>query len=438
MKFPARVLIPLVAALLLAGGVLGYAWWQLSTTQERLQERVRTRAEQEDAGVRSGTGAAVREDPVDAGDIVLIHLRQGDLLALQGDWAGAEKQYQESVDAGGGIPALRKLAQAQMQRREIVQVKDTIRELRRLGARSEDLLLLDVIVALRTGEIVQAQQALTAAQDSPQKNYGSALLAIIQGRHDAAKQELAAVINGWDPALRSYGRTLQSAYDEYALFPESREIHLTTLLARALAQVQECELALPLLAGVVKQEDDYRDAWTVQGYCELTSERAPEALSSFEKAYAIDPEKPEIQYFLGRTYMVLKQWQNASTFLQYALKNGFEPRKELHRRLADAAQQADDLPLALDQYRALVAEPDADLAAFEKTVSLAIATDKKEDAYQFAQSAVKKWPDSGKAHELVGWSALETGRNDEAKTELEKALKLDPRLEKARELLQKL
>ncbi len=435
MKFPARILIPVVAAILLAGGVLGYAWWQLSTVQQRLQEQVHTLTEREDAAISSGSGTTMRDDPLDAGDVVLIHLRQGDLLGLQGDWAAAEKEYRISVSAGGGIPALRKLATAQMQRRDIPQVKETIRELRRLGARSEDLLLLDVIVALRTGELLQAQQVLAGAADSPQKHYGSALLAIIQEKHDLAKQELTSVMNGWDPALRAHARTLLAAYDEFALFPESRALHLTTLLARSLAQVQECELALPLLAGVVKEEDNYRDAWTVQGYCELTTERASEALASFEKAYAIDPEKPEIQYFLGRTYMVLRQWTNASTFLQYALVNGFEPKRELRRRLAEAAEQAQELSLALEQYRALIAEPDADLAIFEKTVTLAIAIGKKEDAYQFAQAAVKKWPDSGKAHELLGWSAAETDRKDEARTALEKALRLDPSLQSARERL---
>ena len=103
MKFPARYLIPVVAAVLLAGGVLGFAWWQLSTVQLRLQERVRSLAEEQDTLDRSGSGATVQEDPLDAGDVVLIHLRQGDLLGLQGDWAGAEKEYQMSVDAGGGI-----------------------------------------------------------------------------------------------------------------------------------------------------------------------------------------------------------------------------------------------------------------------------------------------------------------------------------------------
>lgn len=437
MKLSARVLTPILAAFLLTAAVLSYAWWQLNITQESLQRRVRALTEQQDQVAVSGSGTTTPE-PVDGGDVILIHLRQGDLLALQGNWGGAEKEYQASVDAGGGISALRKLAQAQMQRREIEKVKATIQELRRLGAKSEDLLLLETLVDLRTGEMVKAEQILVAAADSPQKAYSMALMMIVRGRHDEAKQELQSALNGWDPALRAYARTLMAAYDEFALFPESKPLHLTTLLARALAQVQECELALPLLAQVVAEQDDYRDAWTVQGYCELTTERYPEALASFEKAYAIDPEKPEIQYFLGRTYMTLEQWKNASTFLQYALVNGFEPKKEARRRLGDVAEKIPDLPLALEQYRGLVTEPDADIAVFQKTVSLAIQTDKKEDAYQFAQSAVKKWPDMAQAQELLGWSAAETGRKDEAKAALEKALQLDPGLASARERLGKL
>ena len=435
MKFPARVIIPLLAAILLAGGVLGYAWWQLSATQEQLRMRMRTLVEE-----KQGTSsiAAREQEPADTGDRVLIHLRQGDLFVLQGDWTGAEKEYQASVDAGGGIAALRKLAQVQMQRREVAKVKGTIQELQRLGARSEDLLLLRVLVALRTGELAQAEQALANAPDSPQKHYSSALLAIVQGKHDNAKKNLQTVLSGWDPSLREYARTLQAAYDEFALFPESRPIHLTTLLARALAQVQECELALPLLGQVVAEQDDYRDAWTVLGYCELTTERTADALASFEKAYAIDPEKPEIQYFLGRTYMVLEQWKNAATFLQYAIVNGFEPKKEVRRRLAKESEKAQDLPLALEQLRALLTEPDADIATFTKAVTLSLQTDKKEDGYLFAQAAVQKWPTSGKAFELLGWSAADTNRTNEAKAALQKALQLDPSLKSARERLQKL
>jgi predicted negative regulator of RcsB-dependent stress response len=125
MKVSARVAIPVVTAILVSGGLIGYAWWQLNSTEWRLQQQVRALADKEGQAAQSGATMSV-DDAVDAGDVVLVHLRQGDLLSLQGDWANAEKEYQASVDAGGGIPALRKLAQAQLQRREIDKVKASI------------------------------------------------------------------------------------------------------------------------------------------------------------------------------------------------------------------------------------------------------------------------------------------------------------------------
>ncbi|KKW37071.1 MAG: hypothetical protein UY85_C0064G0005, partial [Candidatus Peribacteria bacterium GW2011_GWB1_54_5] len=189
---------------------------------------------------------------VDPRDQALFHLRQGDLLALRGQWAEAQEEYEKAVDANGGLPALRKLAQAQLQRRDMNGVHSTLRQLKKAGAKTEDLLLLESIVALRTGELLETRRLLQNAEDSPQKHYGLALLSIIEGNHEQAQIELQEVINGWEPVLRSNARTIMAAYQEFALFEESLNIHLITLLARALAQVQECELALPLLVQVTQ------------------------------------------------------------------------------------------------------------------------------------------------------------------------------------------
>lgn len=442
MKLPYRVIIPITAAVVLSTSLLAYAWWQLNESSLGIREQLELMM----AGGTQSSGSSSDldssaprvESPLDDDDTVLFRLRQGDLMALQGDWSGAEREYEAAASAGGGVAALRKLATAQMQRREIDKVKKTIQELRSAGASGDDLMLLQAIVSLRTGEMVKAQQLLTDAPDSPHKHYGLTLLHIVQGKNDDAKKEITATVNGWEPTLRSYARILQSAYDEYALFSESRSIHLTTLLARSLAQVQECELALPLLGHVIAEADNYRDAWTVQGYCELTTERFPEALASFQKAYAIDPEKPEIQYFLGRASIALKQYRNAVTFYQYALVNGFEPKTEVRRRLAEAALLADDKPTAYEQLKALVVEPEADVPLFEKVVTLAVELQKKEDAYQYALTATAKWPDDAATQELLGWGAYETGRMDEAREALHKALQREPTRERAKELLQKM
>ncbi len=432
MKLRLSLVLPLVCALLVAGGVWLLIWWQISHTSDRLRKNI------SGGGTTADAAFALPDDIGDEGDAVLIHLRQGDLQALQGDWAAAETEYRASVESGGGIPALRKLAQAEMQRRNFDGVKATIATLKREGAKEEDMLLLESLVLLRTGELTQAQTLLTGAVESPQKQYGLALLAIVQGDNETAKKDLAQVQTGWDPTLRAYARTLQAAYDEAALFPQTKPIHLTTLLARSLAQAQECELALPLLAPVVKEQDDYRDAWIVQGYCQLTTERFDEALASFEKAYNIDPEKPEIQYFLGRTYVALKDNANAATFLKYALENGFEPKKEARVRLAAAASAAGDTELAWEQYDQLARESDVDIKTVETLVALSLTIGKKQEAMGYAEAAVKRWPEEAKAYELLGWTQVENGDKETGKKNLEHALELDPDSAGAKDKLGKL
>ena len=423
MKIPTRVIAPVLLAAVCAGLLLAFLWWQL--TQSTLQLNTDEFVDTELLGTDIVT---ISEEPIDTADLSLMHLRQGDIYALRGEWAAAEEQYEESVKAGGGLPSLRKLAQTQMQRRDMKGVRSTLKKMKAEGARAEDVLLLEVIIQLRSGELIEAQKVLETAEDSPQKHYGLSLLAIIQGNHQRAIEELALTANGWDPVLRSYARTLQAAYDEFALFPKGSDIHLITLLSRALAQVQECELALPLLIQVTTVKDDYRDAWVVQGYCELTTERYEQSLSSLEHAYSLDPQKPEIQYFLARAYAALGEYQNAITFFEYALSNGFMPQNEVRRLIARYALEIDSPNLALEQYEAITNDPNADLEAFEGYVTAAISLGHADDALDKAEFAAKKWPDDARAHELHGTVAAQMGKTKAAKKAFEKALKINPDL----------
>jgi tetratricopeptide (TPR) repeat protein len=427
MKFPLRIVVPISSALLVAGTVVGVTWWQLSSASIRLSGT--------QGNVSVDTGNIPANPSPATNDRVLLQLRQGDVAALDGEWAVAQKAYEDAVRIGGGMTALRKLAQAQMQRRDHNGALSTITKMEAQGAKEEDVTLLRSILLLRTGELVQAKALLDSAPESPHRQYGLALLSIIQSDHDAAKEHLQAVLNGWDPTLRTYGRALQSAYDEYAQFPKSPSVHLTTLLARALAETQECELALPLLNQVTTTQNDYRDAWMVQGYCEYVTERPQEALPSFEHAYNLDPEKPEIQYFLGRTYFALKDYDNSKKFLSYALQNGFKPEADVRQRLASVGLQTHDTSLTLEQYIALADLPDAVIGSYAQLITLRLSLEQKEEAYQDAQKAVQKWPDEAQAYDLLGWTAIETGRKQEAHIALEHALELDPDLQSAKDRL---
>lgn len=406
-----RIAIPVLFAVACAGALTAGLGWQVSRTRALLSEHIgavplqegQTGALPDDAGL----GLLGRQDAVTA-------IRAGDLAALDGSWTDAERLYQQAVDARGGVPALRKLAQAQIQRREYTEAKRTIEQLQRKGVRAEDILLLNVSIGLRTGELAATRTQLNAADDSPHRSYGLALLDVLQGNHDSAQAELQAVENGWEPSLRAAARTIHAAYEEYSLFPDSPNIHLITLLARAFAQVQECELALPLLQQVTQQEDDYRDAWMVQGYCELTTERTAEALASFEKAYAIDPEKPEIQYFLGRTFALRDDHANALTFLEYALKNGFTPESEVRLLIAREAMATGDAPLAMEQFDTLLAGDAASLDIAEEAVHTALQANLLEEAYVIAKSTATRWPDDAASWTVLATAAERAGHAEEA------------------------
>jgi tetratricopeptide (TPR) repeat protein len=193
-----------------------------------------------------------------------------------------------------------------------------------------------------------------------------------------------------------------------------------------------------MLSPVLAAQDDYRDAWIVQGYCQLTTERPDEAKLSLERAYAIDPQKPEIQYFLARTFSKLGDHQAAVTYLKYAIENGFSPLAEAKRLLAAEAFATGDTALALQQLDEIARADGASIDAYADFVTAALGTDRKEEAYAMAQSAVAAHPDNAVAHDLLGWAAAETKRKDEARAELQKALDLDPTLQSARDRLSEL
>lgn len=435
MAISRRIWVPASFALLCVAVIGAYLFLQLDGTRAFLQN----------LQTKVGTGSSVTGNltltplPVnDADDEALLHLRKGDVMALRGDWADAQKEYQEGVNHGGGLTALRKLAQAQLQRRDTKGALDTLDQLRRNGAKEEDLVLLESLIYIRSGDLAKAKGVLSAAADSPHKQYGLALVAIAENDLDGSKVQLQAVLAGWEPVLRAYAKTLLAAYDEYALFPESPHIHLLTLLSRALADVQECEVALPLLQTVVNTQDDYRDAWIVKGYCELTTERTQDALASLERAYQIDPQKPETQYFLGRAYAMLGDHMNALTFLQYALENGFTPKKEVRRVIANEAMATGNFSLAMEQYEADTTDADADFDAYLTYVTTALTQGQKQEAYLKAKEATDKYPSDARSFDLLGTAAIANDAKDEARAALQKALELDPTLQSAKQKLEQL
>ncbi len=437
MKIPPRIYIPAALALAVVGGVGALLIWQI-----RASVNVIELAFQSIQGTKESIfnpGASTQDLNPQNQSEALIRLRQGEIFERRGEWSQAEEQYKNSVTSGGGAPALRKLVRIQLQRREYDAAGDSINSLRKETRDTDEIMLLSGLLQLRTGKIEAARQTFSAKPETSQGQYGLALAAIAAGEYAAAQDQLKLATQNSDATIRTYAATLLGAFNEFALFAEGQDSHLSTLLGRALAQVGECESALMLVNDVTAKQDRYRDAWIVKGYCEFTTERLQDALASLERAYSIDPEKPETQYFLARTHAALGDPQNAVTFLQYAILNGFSPAKDARELLAQYALELGDTDLALEQYRAIAQDPGSDFAAHEKYVNLALQLpNRAQEAYQAAKDAQAKWPDDPGPLTLLGKAAAALGARDEAEKSFREALRIDPKFAKATEELNNL
>lgn len=436
-KIAPRIAIPVALALLIATLVGGLFLWQIHSSVDAIENAFHMRI-----GInRNSATSSMSEGQDDAlsQSEALLLLRQGEIFERRGQWQQAEERYQKSVESGAGAPAIRKLVSLQLQRREYDKARESLAKLKKEDESSPDVVLFSGILDLESGKIDSALRTFNKQPELPQSQYGLGLTAIAQLRHDDAKEAFAKAAQGNDPAVRALANVLLGAYNEFALFPEGQDIHVKTLIARALAEVNRCELALPLVTGVTATQGKYRDAWIVKGYCEFTTERSREALTSLEQAYAIDPQKPEVQYFLARTYESLGDPQNAVTFLQYAIQNGFEPEKDARELLVDYALELGNIGLALEQEKLLSEADDASLATVAKYIDLALSVPERAgEAYEAAKTAVKKWPNDAAAQTLLGRTLAAMGKPDDAERQFNEALRLDPKYGVARQELEKL
>ncbi|MEQ1849328.1 MAG: tetratricopeptide repeat protein [Candidatus Peribacteraceae bacterium] len=436
MSIPPRILVPVILAALLSTGIGGVFFWQIKHSVDVIESSFQGTGS--DASFLKSILGGRKLPTLAEGNQseALLLLKQGELFEYRGEWKKAEEKYQRSSEVGGGVLALKKLAAIQLQRRSYDAAKSTIDHLEDGGASREDIQFLRGILALRSGKPSDASSAFRAIESDPKGIYGQALVAIARKDMEGAKTFLVSAQASADPTIRSYATTMLEAIAEFALFPESSDAHLMTLVARALAETNECEVALSLVLPVTNAKPQYRDAWIVRGFCEFTTERTTEALASLERAYSLDPEKPEIQYFLARTHAALGDPDNAVTYLQYAILNGFKPERDARELLAEYAKELGQTELALTQYTIIAEENDGGIEEYGRAIELAASTDVHAlDALDLAKKAQKKWPDDAQVIALLAVASHNAGLPEDAKRYADRSIAIDPKNELARAVL---
>ena len=289
-------------------------------------------------------------------------------------------------------------------------------------------------IALKQGAFEEAKVTLdelaSTITTDPRLDYDRALIHILFNEYDEAKKLLKqAQAKSPFLSLAEKIEKIMSAYREFEFAQAADPLYLSELLARALNQNTDYELAIFKLKEVLRSRNDLRDAWILLGFAYLNLEKPYFALTSFERAYEIDPEWPATQYFLGTTHQELRDFEKAIFYFNYALNNQFEPQVVVKQKLADLYMEKKDYESAVKMYKENLEANKQEVSAFVKPIWIYLDfLSNPDEALKLAELAILAFPENAMAYNLLGWAQLGNGNYTESEVNLNKAIAIDPSL----------
>jgi len=255
-----------------------------------------------------------------------------------------------------------------------------------------------------------------------------ALVLITQGKHKEGKALLTQVATDSTAmaSLKDKSRKMLSGYEEFEFAQGAEDLYLGELLARGLNQIEEYELAITKLKGILKSRGDLRDAWNLLGFAYLNLNNTLFAATAFEQSYKLDPQLPATQYFLGLAYAEVGRKDDAIVYLNYALNNGFEPKVMAQRKLADLYLEKADYIKSAQAYEDILKANKQDINAFVRPIWIYLDfLNQPEKALRLGEAVVIAFPGNAMAYNLLGWSQIGTQNTVEAEKNLLKSIQMD-------------
>jgi len=235
-----------------------------------------------------------------------------------------------------------------------------------------------------------------------------------------------------DPEIIENSQIFLSAYETFYYFTGGEQLHLQTLLAKALTDVDEFETSIPLLYDIINEKNNYRDAWIILGYAYLNTDKILDAIDAFTQAKALDEEKPETLFFLGLAHFANNEINEAVFYIEQADENGYEPKDQINAKLGDLYLLQQEYKKSSAKYEKVLAKNTSNMGVFIRVVWLNIdKLNNPEKALEYAYIALENHPEDAMSYNLVGWSLTALENYKEAEKYLAKAIEMDPEFDAA-------
>ncbi len=351
-------------------------------------------------------------------------LDRGDNFVLGGYLGLAINDFTRAVEIDpSNKNAREKLISAQIRLRDYTAAEQSVKNALEVFSSDGDFLAFLGEIKIAQSAFAESWDIFSAMPDSPKKNFFQGLISTYFGKKENAKRFLELAKN--DAIWGSRSAVLLSAYQEFTLFPEGNPLHEKLLMTKAFVDLGYFEIAISSAKEIVKEREDYRDAWLLLGFSYLSLEKYDLAKNILEKARELDPIKPESSFYLGLAKIELGDTEGAISDLTAARENGFSDQKTLSEALGKAYISGNYLEAARAEYEKIATlGGGAEKWVEPVRISLDLLQD-FETAESMAKKAVAEFPESSLAQNLLGWTLLEKGSLDEAEGVFRKILERD-------------
>lgn len=326
------------------------------------------------------------------------HLLLGHVYASEGQLGAARDEWRTAIDASAGdAEAYLQLIEWHLGREEWQEAADLLADLAsRNPSDASARFRLGLVLALENPAAALTELESAARLEPALGNQVALLTGLLEDRnlHDPAffRAQLGILyleLEEWTLAEAAFAQSLafNPAYGEAMAY-----------LGYARAQQADFDGALPAMQQAAAISPESPVVHYLSGLYWKQTQSWPEARAAFERAYELDQSNPGLAVEIANTLRA----ENRPAYAEVWLLEAVNLSKEDDRFLVALAQFYVDDEFHVDT---------AGLAA--------------------ARYAVAEAPDSGAAHEALGWAYFLLGELDQAQEELEEALLLDPSLTRA-------
>lgn len=269
----------------------------------------------------------------------------------------------------------------------------------------EDFKILLGKIKIKKSDIASASNIFNSLVDGYDKIYYLSVLNLYNKEYKQAEEGFRKLINS--DFYKSESIKVINVFDEFNLFTEGHPLHLDLMIAKVLNDLKFYELSIPVVKDILEKREDYRDAWIILGHNYLILGKYTLAKNMLQKAFEIDPTKPETLFYLGLTEGYIGEYDTAIDHILMARENKYSPSVYLTKSLADIYMKSGYYNEARIEYEKIIEEKGNNIEDFIKPVEIAIEKNKDyETAKILSKRAVDLHPDSLIAKNLLSWSLI--------------------------------